>query len=111
MIRIERYWLAVEPIDMRAGMEAVLGKVVAVFGSAQAHHAYVFANRRANRVKVLVSDGFGLWLATRRLHEGQFVWATDQAGLQVMLTEAQVDALMVGLPWMRLAKSRVVGVA
>jgi len=37
MIKIEQYWMAVEPIDMRAGMETVLGKVVAVFGSAKAH--------------------------------------------------------------------------
>lgn len=111
MIRIERYWLAVEPIDMRSGMEAVLGKVVAVFGSAQAHHAYVFANRRANRVKVLVSDGFGLWLATRRLHEGQFVWVEQAQGLRLALTASQIDALVLGLPWKRVSKPVVVGVA
>jgi hypothetical protein len=31
--------------------------VVKVFGEARAHHAYLFANRRANRIKVLVHDG------------------------------------------------------
>ena len=40
MIKIEHYWMAIEPIDMRAGIETVLGKVVSVFGAAQAHHAY-----------------------------------------------------------------------
>ena len=67
MIHIQQYWMAVEPIDMRAGMETVLGKVVAVFGSARAHHAYLFTNRRANRLKVLVTDEFGVWLTVRRL--------------------------------------------
>lgn len=38
MIQIDQYWMAVEPIDMRAGIETVLGKVVSVFGSAQATH-------------------------------------------------------------------------
>lgn len=38
MIPIEQYWLVTEPIDMRAGMQTMLGKVVSVFGSAQANH-------------------------------------------------------------------------
>ena len=74
MIHIEAIWLATEPIDMRAGVDTALGRVVKVFGAAQAHHAYLFANRRANRMKVLVHDGFGLWLCARRLHQGHFVW-------------------------------------
>ncbi len=36
--------------------------MVKVFGYARTHHAYLFMNRRANRLKVLVHDGFGLWL-------------------------------------------------
>ena len=66
-------WLAVEPLDMRAGTEAALARVVHVFGAARPHHAYLFANRRANRIKVLVHDGIGIWLAARRLHQGKFV--------------------------------------
>ena len=58
---------------MRAGMDTVLARVVSVFGYARAHHAYLFANKRANRMKVLVHDGFGIWLCARRLHRGRFV--------------------------------------
>ena len=32
MIRIDRLWLAVEPLDMRAGAERLLARVVQVFG-------------------------------------------------------------------------------
>ena len=46
MIRIESMWLAAEPIDMRAGAERLLARVVQVFGAAQAHHGYLFANAR-----------------------------------------------------------------
>ncbi|HCS07676.1 MAG TPA: hypothetical protein DIW67_11140 [Pseudomonas sp.] len=54
MIRIDSIWLATEPMDMRAGTETALARVIAVFGAAQPHCAYLFANRRANRMKVLV---------------------------------------------------------
>lgn len=74
MIRVDAVWMAVEPLDMRAGTEAALAKVVAVFGAARPHHAYLFANRRANRMKVLVHDGIGVWLAARRLNAGKFAW-------------------------------------
>jgi len=32
VIRIEAIWLAVAPLDMRAGTESMLARVVAVFG-------------------------------------------------------------------------------
>jgi transposase len=63
MIRIDTIWLAIEPMDMRAGTETALARVVALFGAAKPHCAYLFANRRANRMKVLVDDGVGIWLA------------------------------------------------
>lgn len=66
MIRIDAAWFAVEPLDMRAGVDTALGRVVNVFGEARAHHAYLFVNKRANRMKVLMHDGFGLWLCARR---------------------------------------------
>jgi len=74
MIKVEAVWMAVEPLDMRSGTEAALARVVTVFGAARPHHAYLFANRRANRMKVLVHDGIGVWLAARRLNSGKFAW-------------------------------------
>jgi transposase len=60
MIRIDSAWIAVEPLDMRAGVDTALARVVNVFGEARSHQAYLFLNRRANRMKVLVHDGFGM---------------------------------------------------
>ncbi|MBD8791017.1 hypothetical protein IFR09_11590 [Pseudomonas syringae] len=40
MIRIDSIWLATEPMDMRAGTETALARVVAVFGAAKPHCAY-----------------------------------------------------------------------
>jgi transposase len=109
MIKVEAVWLAVEPLDLRAGMESALTRVVNVFGAARPHHAYLFANRRANRMKVLVHDGIGVWLATRRLNTGKFVWPKD-AGATLTLTRAQLDALVLGLPWQRIGEAGVITV-
>jgi transposase len=106
VIRVDAVWLAVEPLDMRAGTETALARVVKVFGEARPHHAYLFANQRANRMKVLVHDGIGVWLAARRLHQGKFVW--PRKGGTLTLTRAQLDALVLGLPWQRIGEAGVI---
>ena len=87
---------------MRAGVDTALARVVSVFGQAQAHHAYVFVNKRANRMKVLVHDGFGLWLCARRLYEGSFIRACMRQERALALSHEQLQAIVVGLPWERL---------
>lgn len=110
MIRIDAVWLAAAPLDMRAGTDTALARVVAVFGAAHPHQAYLFANRRANRIKVLVHDGFGIWLCARRLHRGRFVWSSASADARLALTRAQLDALVLGLPWQRLGVDGAISV-
>jgi hypothetical protein len=72
VIRIDALWLCTQPQDMRAGADRLLAVVVNTVGRAQAHHGWLFANARATRVKLLVHDGFGVWCATRRLHDPDF---------------------------------------
>ena len=109
MIRVEAVWLAVQPLDMRMGAEAALARVVNVFGAARPHHAYMFANKRADRLKVLVHDGIGVWLAARRLNAGKFVWPRD-ASETLTLSQPQFDALVLGLPWQRIGEAGVITV-
>ncbi len=114
MIRIDTVWLAVDPIDMRTGVDRLLASVVQVFGAAHAHHGYLFANARSSRIRLLVHDGFGVWCAARRLNKGSFDWpravALDAAGqaAPLTLTKEQFDALVLGLPWQRLEQMRVI---
>lgn len=102
VIRIDAAWFAVEPLDMRAGVDTALARVVSVFGEARAHHAYLFINKRANRMKVLVHDGFGLWLCARKLYEGSFIRAGVRHDRGMPLSHEQLQAIVVGLPWERL---------
>ena len=109
MIRIDSIWLATEPTDTRNGMDTALVKVVKVFGAARSHHAYLFTNKRSTRIKVLVYDGFGIWLASRRLNKGRFTWVghgVDMAGLN----PEQLRALVTGLPWENLADGHSISV-
>ncbi|WAT84365.1 IS66 family insertion sequence element accessory protein TnpB [Delftia acidovorans] len=109
MIRIDAAWLATAQLDMRAGTDTALARVVTVFGAAHPHHAYLFANKRANRMKVLVHDGIGIWLAARRLHQGKFVWPAP-GNEQWQLESAQLDALVLGLPWQRMRNAGIITV-
>jgi transposase len=104
MIRIDLIWLALGASDLRGGIDKLLARVVHGFAlGAQAHNAYVFANRRADRLKVLVYDGAGLWLCTRRLQAGSFAWPReDLHSGSLELTREQFDWLVAGLPWQRL---------
>jgi transposase len=108
VIRIDAVWLAVNPIDMRTGVDRLLASVVQVFGAAQAHHGYVFANARSSRIRLLVHDGFGVWCAARRLNKGGFEWPRNGTAdtSPLALTKDQFDALVVGLPWQRLEQMR-----
>ena len=73
------------------------------------HHAYVFANERSTRLKVLVHDGIGIWLVARRLHQGRFIWPGGGCGgAPQSLTREQLDALVLGLPWQRVDEAGVI---
>jgi hypothetical protein len=87
---------------MRAGVDTAIARVMNVLGEARAHHAYLFVNKRANRTKVFVHDGFGLWLCARRLYEGGFIRAAARHVRGMPLSHEQLQAIVVGLPWERL---------
>ncbi len=108
MIRVDRIWLATEALDMRCGADRMLARIIEVFGSARPHHAYCFANRRATRMKVLVHDGVGVWVALRRLHRGKFIWATDGQPPGIDLDTEQFGALILGLGWHRMGAAGVI---
>jgi transposase len=110
MMRIDEIWLATEPIDMRAGIDTILAHVVRVFGAARPHHAYLFANRDSTRMKVLMYDGLGIWLAARRLNKGRFIWTNGNQAIATALNLAQLRALITGLPWHTLAHDHAITV-
>ena len=60
MIRSDRIWLAVEPVDMRLGMDGLSSRLQNGLGRAPCDGSlYVFTNRARTRLKALVTAGVG----------------------------------------------------
>jgi len=51
-------------------------------------------------------DGFGIWLAVRRLHQGGVHWPRS-GDTQMELGAEQARALVIGLPWQHLTQHQV----
>jgi transposase len=96
------WYLATSPIDLRCGMDRLLVLVQSIAGNAVPGDAYVFRNRSGSRIKVLVADATGVWLCTRRLNSGCFVW--PRAGDVVCrVTQEQFAWLCAGVDWQRVS--------
>jgi transposase len=63
------------PIDFRAGINSLAALVEQSLGlSPFSPTAYVFGNRRRDRVKILLWDRNGFWLMFKRLEADRFIW-------------------------------------
>jgi transposase len=64
-------------------------------------HMFVFRGRtRANLIKIIYCDGTGLWLFTKRLEHGVFLWPPSvEPGETLSLTSAQLSSLINGVDW------------
>jgi transposase len=102
-----RIMLASQPIDFRKGMDTLAALVAdALRADPFCGDIFVFRPKRSDRLKILVWDGSGLILATKRLEEGRFCWPPVQGGA-VQLSPAQLAMLFEGLAWMKTAPKPV----
>jgi transposase len=70
-----RILVAVEPVDFRKGIDSLAELCRAKLNADPFSGClFVFRSRRATSIKVLVYDGQGFWLATKRLSKGRFRW-------------------------------------
>lgn len=89
-----RVLVAVEPIDFRCGIDGLARECKASLGEDPFRGTvFVFRNRRATAVKILVYDGQGFWLCQKRLSEGKFRWwpsGAEERVAQLAAHELQV---------------------
>ena len=97
-----RILLAARPVDFRKGMDGLAALVQqALRADPFAGGVFIFRPKRAERVKILVYDGTGLCLYSKRLEAGRFCWPLPAEG-EVRLSAAQLATLLEGLAWHRL---------
>ena len=67
--------VAVQPVDFRKGIDGLAALCKTSLGQDPfAGTVFVFRNRRATAIKVLIYDGQGFWLCQKRLSAGRFRW-------------------------------------
>lgn len=107
-----RILVAVEPADFRKGIDG-LARLCreALQADPFSGTAFVFRNRRATAIKVLVYDGQGFWLAQKRLSTGRFRWwplsetggskSLEAHELQVLLSAGDPNRVDAAPAWRR----------
>ena len=106
-----RVLVAVEPADFRKGIDG-LARLAReeLENDPFSGCLFVFRNRKATAVKILVYDGQGFWLCYKRLSTGRFrSWPSGQKlrtleahELQVLLSAGDFEAAGAAPPWRRL---------
>ena len=88
-----RILVAVEPVDFRKGIDGLAQLCrKELQRDPFSGTAFVFRNRRATALKLLLYDGQGFWLCQKRLSSGRFRhWPRSTAGVKnLVLHELQV---------------------
>ena len=84
--------LAAQPVDFRKGMDGLAALVQqALRADPFAGEVFIFRSRRADRVKILVYDGTGLVLYSKRLEAGRFSWPSPAEGVVRLSARAARD--------------------
>lgn len=88
-----RLLVAIEPVDFRKGIDGMAQSCREILHEDPfCGTVFVFRNRRATSLKVLVYDGRGFWLCQKRLSKGRLQWwpQADAPGLTLEAHELVV---------------------
>ena len=94
-----RVFVAPGATDMRKGFDGLFGLVRDALGEDPlSGHLFLFANRDRTRVKVLVFDGSGLWVCSKRLEKGRFAWPKATGGqTRIAMRAEELTMLLSGI--------------
>ncbi|MGA8669562.1 MAG: IS66 family insertion sequence element accessory protein TnpB [Terracidiphilus sp.] len=94
-----RIYVAAGATDMRKNFNGLYGLVRDHLGcDPESGHVFLFANARRNRLKLLVYDGSGLWVCSKKLDGGKFGWpGTDITVTKIVLSHEELALLLGGI--------------
>jgi transposase len=84
---------------MRKGFEGLYGLVHdRLLCEPLSGHLFLFCNAQRNRLKILVWDGSGLWVCSKKLLKGRFSWIeSGDAQGKVVLSHEELSLLIGGI--------------
>jgi transposase len=97
--RATRIYVATGATDMRKSFNGLYGLVRDTLGcDPTSGHVFLFTNTRRNRLKLLVYDGSGLWVAAKKLVGGRFRWPEgDVTATKIVLSQEELALLLGGI--------------
>ena len=93
-----RVFARTRPTDLRKGFNGLYGLVLAEMErDPTSGDLYLFVNRRCNQAKVLLWDGTGLCIYSKRLDQGRFscLWRDSESPV-LRLTKSELDLYLEG---------------
>ena len=100
-----RILVAREPLDFRKGIDGTAAVCRQVLEEDPlCGTAFVFRNRTGKMVRVLIYDGQGFWLMTKRQSQGRFrFWCRAGTRATESMAAHELVALLAGGDWRRAA--------
>ncbi len=94
-----RIYVAAGATDMRKHFDGLYGLVRDHLGcTPESGHVFLFTNARRNRLKLVVYDGSGLWVCSKRLDRGCFRWPdADSTVKKIVLSHEELTLLLGGI--------------
>lgn len=94
----KKIYVYTEPVDMRKAINGLIILLLESFGqNPQTGDYYLFVNKGRNKVKCLYWDTNGFVLYYKRLEKGRFNYSKYLEGEQIVVTQRQLKALLLGL--------------
>ncbi len=109
VIRVDAIWLATEPLDMRAGTDTALARVVSVFGSCAAASRVPLCQPPRQPHEGACARRRGHLAGRAPAAPGPLRLGRAWQRCARALTREQLDALVLGLPWHRIGERGVIG--
>lgn len=101
-----RIWLATRPTDLRKSFDTLAELVRQELGADPlSGQLFVFRNKRADRVKLLLWDEDGFVIVYKRLEQGSFRFPQAQAA-GVEIRAADLQMLLDGVDWQSVKRQR-----
>jgi transposase len=92
---LSRILAAVNPIDFRKGIDGLAGVCLNQLDQDPLSGTiFLFRNRANNAIRVLVYDGQGFWMCTKRLSKGRFNWWPTASGLTSSVDCRELQTLL-----------------